>query len=56
MEVEIGLPAAIPGVEPDQLLEWARRAEARGFSTLGTIDRIVYATTSRSSRWPPPRP
>ena len=24
------------------MLEWARRAEARGFSTLGTIDRIVY--------------
>lgn len=24
------------------MLEWARRAEARGFSTLGTIDRVVY--------------
>jgi len=24
------------------MTEWARRAEARGFSTLGTIDRIVY--------------
>ncbi|MGH2967563.1 MAG: LLM class flavin-dependent oxidoreductase [Solirubrobacteraceae bacterium] len=43
MEVGIGLPATIPGVEREQLLEWARRAEARGFSSLGTIDRLVYA-------------
>jgi alkanesulfonate monooxygenase SsuD/methylene tetrahydromethanopterin reductase-like flavin-dependent oxidoreductase (luciferase family) len=42
MDVGIGLPATIPGVERGQLLEWARRAEARGFSSLGTIDRIVY--------------
>src|SRR5215203_587292 len=42
MEVGIGLPATIPGTERDQVLEWARRAEARGFSSLGTIDRIVY--------------
>jgi hypothetical protein len=24
------------------VVEWARRAERRGFSTLGTIDRLVY--------------
>src|SRR5688500_2644659 len=42
MDVGIGLPATIPGVEQEQLLEWARRAEARGFSSLGTLDRIVY--------------
>ncbi len=42
MDVAIGLPATIPGTGRDQLLEWARRAEARGFSSLGTIDRIVY--------------
>lgn len=42
MEVGIGLPSAIPGAGRDQVLEWARRAEARGFSTLGTIDRVVY--------------
>ena len=42
MEVGIGLPATIPGVEREQLLEWARRAEAREFSSLGTIDRLVY--------------
>lgn len=42
MDVGIGLPTTVPGVEREQLLEWARRAEARGFSSLGTIDRIVY--------------
>src|SRR5947209_4943667 len=42
MDVGIGLPATIPGIERDPLLDWARRAEQRGFSTLGTIDRLVY--------------
>lgn len=42
MEVGIGLPATIPGVESKQLIEWARRADDAGFSTLGTLDRIVY--------------
>ena len=42
MDVGIGLPATIAGVEREQLLEWARRADRRGFSSLGTIDRIVY--------------
>lgn len=55
MDVGIGLPATIPGVEGEQLLEWARRAETRGFSSLAALDRIVPPTTSRSSRWRPPR-
>ena len=42
MQVAIGLPATIPGVEGTQVVEWARRAEQRGFSSLGVIDRIVY--------------
>jgi alkanesulfonate monooxygenase SsuD/methylene tetrahydromethanopterin reductase-like flavin-dependent oxidoreductase (luciferase family) len=42
MDVAIGLPNAVPGTTGDQIAEWARRAEARGFSSLGTIDRIVY--------------
>lgn len=42
MDVGIALPNAIPGATGAQLTEWARRAEARGFSSLGTIDRIVY--------------
>ena len=42
MKVGIGLPTTIPGVEPEQVLEWARRAEQAGFSSLGTLDRLVY--------------
>jgi alkanesulfonate monooxygenase SsuD/methylene tetrahydromethanopterin reductase-like flavin-dependent oxidoreductase (luciferase family) len=42
MDIGIGLPATIPGVDGESLVEWARRAERHGFSTLGTIDRIVY--------------
>jgi alkanesulfonate monooxygenase SsuD/methylene tetrahydromethanopterin reductase-like flavin-dependent oxidoreductase (luciferase family) len=42
MNVGIGLPSTIPGVDRDSLLTWARRAEERGFSSLGTLDRIVY--------------
>lgn len=42
MDVAIGLPNAVPGTSGKQLTEWARRAEARGFSSLGTIDRVAY--------------
>jgi alkanesulfonate monooxygenase SsuD/methylene tetrahydromethanopterin reductase-like flavin-dependent oxidoreductase (luciferase family) len=42
MDVAIGLPNAVPGTTGQQLTEWARRAEARGFSSLGTIDRVAY--------------
>ena len=42
MKVAIGLPNAVPGTSGEQLAEWARRAETRGFSSLGTIDRIAY--------------
>jgi alkanesulfonate monooxygenase SsuD/methylene tetrahydromethanopterin reductase-like flavin-dependent oxidoreductase (luciferase family) len=42
MEIGIGLPATIPGVEGRRVVDWARLAEERGFSTLGTIDRVVY--------------
>lgn len=42
MDIGIGLPASIPGVEKRALLDWARSAEQRGFSTLAAIDRVVY--------------
>lgn len=42
MDVGIGLPSAVPGVSRQDLLEWSRRADKAGFSTLGVIDRIVY--------------
>lgn len=42
MDVGIGLPNAVPGTSGAQLVEWARRADGRGFSSLGTIDRVAY--------------
>jgi alkanesulfonate monooxygenase SsuD/methylene tetrahydromethanopterin reductase-like flavin-dependent oxidoreductase (luciferase family) len=42
MKVGIGLPITIPGALPEQVLEWARRSEQADFSTLGTLDRLVY--------------
>ncbi|MBB5825918.1 LLM class flavin-dependent oxidoreductase [Micromonospora carbonacea] len=43
MEIGIGLPSTVPGFSGSEVVEWARRAEALGFSTLGVIDRLVYA-------------
>ena len=42
MEIGIGLPNAVRGVARDGIVDWARRAEAAGFSSLGTLDRIAY--------------
>src|SRR5215470_15816968 len=42
MEIGIGLPNAVSGTSRRELLDWGRAAEDAGFSTLGTIDRIVY--------------
>jgi len=42
MRIGIGLPNPVPNTDGATLLEWARRAEGAGFSSLATIDRIVY--------------
>jgi alkanesulfonate monooxygenase SsuD/methylene tetrahydromethanopterin reductase-like flavin-dependent oxidoreductase (luciferase family) len=42
VNIGIGLPATIAGVDRDSLLDWARRADERGFSTLAVLDRLVY--------------
>jgi alkanesulfonate monooxygenase SsuD/methylene tetrahydromethanopterin reductase-like flavin-dependent oxidoreductase (luciferase family) len=42
MDIGIGLPSTVPGADRDSLLQWAPRAEGRGFSSLGTLDRLVY--------------
>lgn len=44
MEIGIGIPNAVPGTTGPQLLDWARRAESAGFSTLGTIGAVSYPT------------
>ena len=42
MDIGIGLPNAIPGVDRRGIVDWARRSEDAGFASLGTIDRIAY--------------
>ena len=42
MKVGIGLPGNVPGTAGDTILDWARRADDGPFSSLGTIDRLVY--------------
>ena len=42
MDIGIGLPSTIPGIPGRLILDWARAAEQVGFSSLGTLDRIVY--------------
>jgi alkanesulfonate monooxygenase SsuD/methylene tetrahydromethanopterin reductase-like flavin-dependent oxidoreductase (luciferase family) len=41
VDIAIGLPNTLRINGPD-VVEWARRADQRGFSSLATIDRIVY--------------
>ncbi len=42
MKVGIGLPGNVPGAKGDFILEWAKQADEGPFSSIGTIDRLVY--------------
>ncbi len=42
MEIGIGIPNSVPGTTGRQLLEWARRAEAAGFSSMASIGAVSY--------------
>ncbi len=42
MDIGIGIPNPVPGTPGRIIVQWAQRAEERGFSTLATIDRIAY--------------
>jgi alkanesulfonate monooxygenase SsuD/methylene tetrahydromethanopterin reductase-like flavin-dependent oxidoreductase (luciferase family) len=42
MRIGVGLPSTIPGALASLTLDWARRADAGPFSTLATLDRLVY--------------
>jgi alkanesulfonate monooxygenase SsuD/methylene tetrahydromethanopterin reductase-like flavin-dependent oxidoreductase (luciferase family) len=42
MRLGIGLPNVVPGTDGRTLLEWARRAEAGPFTSLGVLDRVGY--------------
>lgn len=43
MDIGIGLPAWMPGVNGSFVIDWARAADAGPFSSLGLIDRVVYS-------------
>ncbi len=42
MRIGVGLPNGVPGATGSMLVDWAGRAEAGSFSSLGVIDRLVY--------------
>ncbi len=42
MDIGIGLPNSVPGTTGGQLLDWARRADAAGFSSLATIGCVSF--------------
>lgn len=42
MKIGIGLPATHPDAGPDVVLDWARRADAGPFSSVGIVDRLLY--------------
>lgn len=42
MEIGIGVPNSLPGTTGAQLLEWAKRADSAGFSSLATIGAVAY--------------
>jgi alkanesulfonate monooxygenase SsuD/methylene tetrahydromethanopterin reductase-like flavin-dependent oxidoreductase (luciferase family) len=42
MRIGIGLPNTVPGTGGTLLLDWARRAEQRGFAFVSTIGRVGY--------------
>src|SRR6266567_6131586 len=42
MRVGVGLPTGIAGTDGQLVIEWARRADAGPFSSLGVVDRLVY--------------
>jgi alkanesulfonate monooxygenase SsuD/methylene tetrahydromethanopterin reductase-like flavin-dependent oxidoreductase (luciferase family) len=42
VKIGIGLPNNLVGVPGPLMVQWARRAEQRGFESVTTIDRLVY--------------
>jgi alkanesulfonate monooxygenase SsuD/methylene tetrahydromethanopterin reductase-like flavin-dependent oxidoreductase (luciferase family) len=42
VNVGVGLPTTVPGATGELVLEWARRADAGPFTSLGVLDRVAY--------------
>ena len=44
MEVGVNLPSDVPGIDASLLLDWARRADAGPFSSVGVTERLAWST------------
>lgn len=42
MQVGVGLPTGLPGMNADLVVRWAQQADAGPFASLGVVDRVVY--------------
>ena len=42
MNIGVGLPTSTSGINAELRFEWARRADAGPFSSLGVLDRVAY--------------
>jgi alkanesulfonate monooxygenase SsuD/methylene tetrahydromethanopterin reductase-like flavin-dependent oxidoreductase (luciferase family) len=42
MDLGVGLPSTIPAATGADVVTWAREADAAGFASVGTLDRVVY--------------
>ena len=42
MDLGVGLPSTIPAATGADIVTWAREADAAGFASVGTLDRVVY--------------
>jgi hypothetical protein len=56
MEIGVGLPNAIPDVDTESLLEFARRADTRASRALERSTGSSTPASSRLSRWRRLRP
>lgn len=42
MDIGVGLPATVPGTTAETVVDWARRADAGPFASVGCLDRTRY--------------
>ncbi len=42
MQIGVGLPNTLAGADRELIIQWARKADAGPFSSLGTFDRLAY--------------
>src|SRR2546427_12912345 len=42
MNIGVGLPTSTSGISGQLLVDWAKRADAGPYSSLGVVDRVAY--------------